>query len=89
MGRFPQTAAAPPGIFGLQRNGCQPTFDTVPVTNGTCEWHKGCPPGGQVVLCMMNNMNHQWAGGTGLIGAPGYENASEMIWKFFKDQSGP
>lgn len=70
------------------RNGCQSTFDSVSVLNGTCEWHHGCPPGGQVVLCMMNNMNHQWSGGAGLIGAPGYENASEMIWKFFKDQSG-
>jgi polyhydroxybutyrate depolymerase len=70
------------------RNGCQATVDTVQVTNGTCEWSKGCPPGGQVVLCMMNGMNHQWAGGTGLIGAPTYENASEMIWTFFKKQSG-
>jgi poly(3-hydroxybutyrate) depolymerase len=41
-----------------------------------------------VVLCMMNGMNHQWAGGAGAIGAPNYENASEMIWTFFKDQSG-
>lgn len=38
--------------------------------------------GGWITRC------YQWAGGTGLIGAPGYENASEMIWKFFKDQSG-
>jgi hypothetical protein len=37
---------------------------------------------------MMNNMSHQWSGGTGQIGAPGYENASEMIWTFFKNQSG-
>jgi polyhydroxybutyrate depolymerase len=73
----------------VERNGCQPTFDTVPLTMGTCEWYKGCPPGGQVVLCMMNGMSHQWSGGAAPIGAPAYENASEMIWKFFKEQSGP
>ncbi len=72
----------------VARNGCQPTFDTVQVANGTCEWHQGCPPGAQVVLCMMSDMPHQWSGGTGLIGAPGYENASEMMWTFFKEQSG-
>lgn len=74
--------------YWVERNGCQATVDSVPVLNGTCEWNQGCPPGGQVVLCMMNNMNHQWSGGSGLIGAPNYENASEMIWAFFKSQSG-
>jgi hypothetical protein len=37
---------------------------------------------------MMNGMSHQWSGGAAPIGAPGYENASEMIWKFFKEQLG-
>ena len=72
----------------VKRNGCKSTFDTVSIKGGKCEWQHGCPAGAQVVLCMVDGMNHQWSGGTGLIGAPNSENASEMIWKFFKDQHG-
>jgi hypothetical protein len=35
---------------------------------------------------MMNGMSHQWSGCAAPIGAPAYENASEIIWQFFKEQ---
>lgn len=73
----------------VERNGCKATFDTVAIKGGKCEWQHGCPEGAQVVLCMVDGMNHQWSGGASPpIGAPNSENESEMIWKFFKDQSG-
>lgn len=71
----------------VERNGCESSFDSVNIQGGKCEWHRGCPAGGQVVYCTVT-AGHQWSGGSGLIGAPGTESASEMIWTFFKEQTG-
>ncbi len=71
----------------VARNGCDTAFDSVDIKGGKCEWHRGCPEGAQVVYCSVSG-GHQWSGGSGLIGATGTESASELIWKFFKEQSG-
>jgi polyhydroxybutyrate depolymerase len=70
------------------------------IKGGSCDWNQGCPKGLEVGLCTMKGMDHGWAGaptsGPGawltapLEGNPGYgggveyEDAAEMMWKFFK-----
>lgn len=72
----------------LERNGCSSEYESRPVEGGTCDWYQGCDPGGQVVMCTFPDMAHAWAGseynlyGTG----PGRENATELVWSFFKSQ---
>ncbi|MDH5673933.1 MAG: hypothetical protein OEZ06_17380 [Myxococcales bacterium] len=70
----------------VQRNGCSSEFETRPVMGGHCEWHNGCPEGGQVVMCLFDGMAHAWAGAPqGLYGSgPAFDDASELIWDFFK-----
>jgi polyhydroxybutyrate depolymerase len=76
----------------VQRNGCSTEFDSVPVMGGHCEQHRGCPPGGQVTLCLFDSMAHGWAGAsqqgaTGFYGGgTQFENATELVWKFFSEQ---
>lgn len=76
----------------VQRNGCSTDFDMVPVMGGHCERHKGCPEHGQVTLCLFDGMAHGWAGAsqqgaTGFYGGgQQFENATELVWKFFSEQ---
>ena len=72
----------------LERNGCSSEYERRPVKGGNCDWYQGCPENAQVVMCLFDGMPHAWAGAPqGLYGAgPNYENASEMIWDFFKQQ---
>lgn len=75
-----------------QRNGCSSDYDTIPVMGGHCEVQRGCPPGGQVELCLFDNMPHGWAGASqsasyGLYaGGTQYQSATQLIWSFFKQQ---
>lgn len=74
------------------RNGCSTEFDMLPVTGGHCERHKGCPAGGQVTLCLFDGMAHGWAGASQqgptafYGGGTQFENATELVWKFFAEQ---
>lgn len=73
----------------VTRNGCSEDVDVREVAGGFCEWHKGCPENGQVVLCTFHAMGHGWAGATeggAFAGGPQFESATELIWSFFKDQ---
>ena len=67
-----------------RHNGCQGDAEVVSVRGGDCEYSTGCPPDGQVALCLFDGMAHGWAGGQGSYGFPGYESASELGWAFFK-----
>jgi polyhydroxybutyrate depolymerase len=70
----------------VERNGCSTQVDVVAIQGGTCEWHRDCPPGGQVTLCMLEGMDHGWSGATGFYGGgTEYEHASWLIWNFFRD----
>jgi polyhydroxybutyrate depolymerase len=62
----------------VERNGCAKDFDTVDITGGHCEWSRGCPANGQVVLCIFNGLDHQWAY------PPMYDHSSLLIWSFFR-----
>jgi polyhydroxybutyrate depolymerase len=66
------------------RNGCRSEVERTEVTGGHCEYSQGCPNGGQVALCLFDDMPHGWAGGQGSYGFPEYEPASELGWAFFK-----
>jgi polyhydroxybutyrate depolymerase len=78
--------------YWVMRNGCSSEVDKMDVKGGSCEWHKGCPAGGQVVKCTFPSMDHGWAGApcpcgwTSLKYAGGdqYADAAELIWAFFK-----
>jgi polyhydroxybutyrate depolymerase len=71
----------------VERNGCSSQFDVVPILGGHCERHRDCPPGGQVTLCLLDGMAHGWSGGEGFYGGgTQYEDASWLIWDFFRDQ---
>ncbi len=74
------------------RNGCQPTYTTIPNTGssgaGQCYLYDGCPADGQVELCTFTAMDHCWAGGAtaGAAGnsCPTYASATQLQWSFFK-----
>jgi poly(3-hydroxybutyrate) depolymerase len=71
----------------LERNGCSTQFDAEPVKGGSCEWYKGCPADGQVVLCHFDGLGHAWAGGnagTSLFVDPDRESAARLAWEFWK-----
>lgn len=78
--------------YWAQRNGCSTGVDMVPIMGGHCEISQGCPPGGQVELCLFDNMAHGWAGAStsGTYGAYGggtqYQSATQLVWDFFKQQ---
>lgn len=68
-------------------NGCATTFTTRTVQGGTCRTWDACPTGGQVELCMFDNMAHCWAGGAtgaGIFSCPAYEKATLLEWQFWK-----
>ncbi len=78
----------------VAHNGCSTDVDIVQVQGGTCEWHRNCLPGGQVVYCSFDGMIHGWAGRdcgapTCLLpygGGPNYEDATRLVWDFFEAQ---
>lgn len=68
----------------VAHNGCSSQVDVVPVKGGSCEWSRGCPPGGQVTFCHFEGMDHGWAGATGKDGGgTQYADASRIVWEFF------
>jgi polyhydroxybutyrate depolymerase len=69
-----------------QRNGCSENVEPRPVLGGVCEYSTGCPEGGQVVLCLFDELGLAWAGGIGQREAPpdDFASASELSWEFFK-----
>ncbi len=72
----------------IERNGCSTNATSEVVEGGTCERFDDCSERGEVVMCTFPDMGHGWAGseanayGTG----PGYEDASEFVWRFFAEQ---
>jgi polyhydroxybutyrate depolymerase len=67
-----------------ERNGCGQTVENRSVKGGHCEYSVGCPADGQVVLCLFDNMDHGWAGGSqASFSFPDYESAAELGWSFF------
>ncbi len=70
----------------VAKNGCSTDVDSKPVQGGHCEWSKGCPADGQVVLCLFDNLAHAWAGGAPnqSFSDPNYASASELAWSFFR-----
>ena len=81
----------------VAHNGCTLELpDAQPVEGGTCEYYRGCPADGQVVLCSFaepeggggeSMTGHAWSGG--VMGSSDYvipqtESASELGWAFFK-----
>lgn len=75
-----------------KHNGCGTTITSVAVKGGHCEYSNGCPANGPVVICLFDNMAHRWAGADtagpeGLYaGGTQYEDATKLIWNFFKQQ---
>jgi polyhydroxybutyrate depolymerase len=72
----------------VQRNGCSRQTDKQRVKGGTCEWNRGCPEDGQVVLCSFDGLTHSWAGGnrlTSLFTDPNREPAARLAWDFWKN----
>jgi polyhydroxybutyrate depolymerase len=69
-----------------QRNGCSEDVEPRPVLGGVCEYSTGCPEGGQVVLCLFDELGLAWAGGSGQPGLDpaSFASASELSWEFFK-----
>ena len=73
-----------------EHNGCSSEVEEKPVKRGHCEYSKGCPADGQVVLCLFDDMNHGWAGGPNSQVAiypsafSEYESAAQLGWTFFK-----
>ena len=68
-------------------NGCATTFTTRTVQGGMCRRWDNCPTGGQVELCMFDNMAHCWAGGAqggGIFSCPSYASATQLAWDFWK-----
>jgi poly(3-hydroxybutyrate) depolymerase len=71
--------------FWVKHNGCSSTVDVKQVRGGKCEYHQGCPKGGQVIFCSFDGMGHGWAGHLGSYGGgTQYEDASALTWEFFK-----
>jgi polyhydroxybutyrate depolymerase len=78
--------------YWVERNGCSAETTSEPIKLGECQWNTGCPAGREIGLCTLNGMGHGWAGApvTGnwlqlqYGGGEQFENAAELIWKFFK-----
>jgi poly(3-hydroxybutyrate) depolymerase len=62
----------------VERNGCAKGYDVIDIVGGHCEWSRGCPANGQVVLCIFNGLDHAWAY------PPMYDHSSLLIWSFFR-----
>ena len=72
--------------YWVAKNGCSKTVQTEVVDGGSCEISQGCPPDGQVELCLFSGMGHAWAGGAPNLtfSDPNYASATELEWAFFK-----
>jgi polyhydroxybutyrate depolymerase len=72
--------------YWVTKNGCTGGVQSTAVDGGSCEYSLGCPPDGQVVLCLFNGLGHAWAGGAPNQPAsdPNYASATELQWAFFK-----
>ncbi|MET0283848.1 MAG: PHB depolymerase family esterase [Polyangiales bacterium] len=78
--------------YWVTRNGCGTTTTREPIKQGECLWNTGCPAGREVGMCTLKGMDHGWAGApiTGnwlqseYGGGVPYEDAAELMWKFFK-----
>jgi polyhydroxybutyrate depolymerase len=76
----------------VSRNRCQTAVDSETIEGGKCEWSRGCREGAEVGFCTLNGMDHGWAGATWTGpwlslqygGGEQFEDAAEMMWKFFK-----
>jgi polyhydroxybutyrate depolymerase len=70
-----------------EHNGCGTTMHTVPTLRGTCSYYDGCPADGQVAICVLQGMDHCWAGGGddgAGNGCEGWASATSLEWEFFK-----
>jgi polyhydroxybutyrate depolymerase len=86
--------------YWIERNGCMAQVTSENIKGGSCDWNQGCPKGLEVGLCTMRGMDHGWAGAPtsgagawltaplegnlGYGGGVQYEDAAELMWKFFK-----
>lgn len=61
----------------VERNGCSSETERVEITNGHCDFNKGCPAGAQVAMCTFDGLQHAWAY------PPMYDNEGLLIWFFF------
>jgi polyhydroxybutyrate depolymerase len=86
--------------YWIERNGCTSQVMSETIKGGGCDWNQGCPKGLELGLCTMKGMDHGWAGApttgpgawltapldgnAGYGGGVQYEDAAELMWKFFK-----
>jgi polyhydroxybutyrate depolymerase len=86
--------------YWVERNGCTTQVTSETIKGGSCDWNQGCPMGRELGLCTMKGMDHGWAGAPtsgagawltapiagneGYGGGVQYEDAAELMWKFFK-----
>jgi polyhydroxybutyrate depolymerase len=71
-----------------EHNGCDGSADVRAVLGGTCEYSRGCPPGGEVVLCLFDQLGRDWAGALtsgGASSAARFASATELTWQFFRE----
>jgi polyhydroxybutyrate depolymerase len=71
-----------------EHNGCEDGVDARPVLGGTCEYSRGCAPGGQVVLCLFDELGRAWAGDRTsgeMSSAERFASATELTWQFFRE----
>lgn len=83
----PPAGFTPSATAWAAHNGCANTVHTVSVEKGTCSYYDDCPPDGQVAICVLQGMDHCWAGGTddGFGDAcPGWASATQLEWDFFQ-----
>jgi polyhydroxybutyrate depolymerase len=81
---LPVSGVTPAADAWAAHNGCAPTTTSTSVTGGTCKKYDNCPVGGQVELCTFTAMGHCWAGGPAVYGCPGYADATQLEWQFWK-----
>jgi polyhydroxybutyrate depolymerase len=69
-----------------ERNGCGVDLEVREVLGGRCEYSVGCPPEGQVALCLFSELGAGWAGGDAQPGIPrtDFASAAELTWEFFR-----
>jgi polyhydroxybutyrate depolymerase len=69
-----------------EHNGCGGDVEVREILGGACEYSRGCPPGGQVALCLFDQLGPSWAGGFGQDGTanPSFASAAELTWEFLQ-----
>ncbi|HVU00477.1 MAG TPA: PHB depolymerase family esterase [Polyangiaceae bacterium] len=89
----PEPGYSPSATLWAAKNGCQATYQTIPVSgangmNGQCYLYDGCPADGQVEACIFTGLAHAWSGApvcASCIGSgAGYPSATQIEWQFFK-----